>query len=144
MTKLTTTSLPDFYKQTVGFDRLFNDLERAFTGPSSSNVGYPPYNIAKTDTNKYLISIAVAGFAMENLEITQDGNWLTVTGSAPEQNDDDITYIHRGLAGRSFERKFQIADHIEVQEAKLELGVLNIYLEQIIPEELLPRRIEIK
>lgn len=141
MTKLTTRNLPDFYKQTVGFDRLFNEMERAFTNTQAT--GYPPYNIAKTDANKYLISIAVAGFAMENLEITQDGNWLTVKGTAPEQ-DETVEYVHRGLAGRSFERKFQIADHVEVQEAKLDLGVLNIYLEQIIPEELLPRRIEIK
>lgn len=141
MTRLTTKNLPDFYKQTVGFDRLFNEMERAFTSTTAS--GYPPYNIAKTGENVYIISIAVAGFRKEDLEVTQDGNKLTVTGTAPAQ-DESVEYLHRGLAGRSFERSYQLADHVEIKEVRLELGVLNVYLEQVVPEELLPRKIEIK
>lgn len=141
MTKLTTRNLPDFYKATVGFDRLFNEMEQAFAG--SASTGYPPYNIARTDENKYIISIAVAGFDKSDLEVTQDGKKLTVTGTAPVQ-DDTVEYLHRGLAGRSFTRDFTLADHVEITEVKLELGVLNVYLEQIIPDELLPRSIEIK
>jgi len=141
MTRLTTKNLPDFYKSTVGFDRLFNEMERAFTSTTSS--GYPPYNIVKTGDNVYVISIAVAGFDKKDLEVTQDGNKLTVTGTAPEQ-DETVEYLHRGLAGRSFERQFQLADHVEVTDVRLELGVLNVYLEQIVPDELLPRKLEIK
>lgn len=141
MTKLTTRNLPDFYKATVGFDRLFNEMEQAFAG--SASTGYPPYNIVRTEENKYIISIAVAGFDKSDLEVTQDGKKLTVTGTAPTQ-DETVEYLHRGLAGRSFTRDFTLADHVEITEVKLELGVLNVYLEQIIPDELLPRSIEIK
>ena len=141
MTKLTTRNLPDFYKATVGFDRMFNEMERAFA--NTATTGYPPYNIAKTGDHEYLISVAVAGFAKDDLEITQDGKQLTITGSAPDQ-DDGVEYLHRGLAGRSFKREFTLADHVEIKEVKLDLGVLNISLEQVVPEELLPRKIEIK
>lgn len=141
MTKLTTRNLPDFYKQTVGFDRLFNEMERAFT--NSASTGYPPYNIIRTEENKYVISVAVSGFDKSDLEVTQDGKKLVITGTAPEQ-DESVEYLHRGLAGRSFAREFTLADHVEITEVKLELGVLNVYLEQIIPDELLPRSIEIK
>lgn len=141
MTRLTTKNLPDFYKSTIGFDRLFNEMERAFTNTTST--GYPPYNIIKTAERQYVISIAVAGFTKDSLEVTQDGDKLTVTGKAPEQ-DESVEYLHRGLAGRSFERQFQLADHVEIKEVTLDLGVLNIYLEQIVPDELLPRKIEIK
>lgn len=141
MTRITTKNLPDFYKATVGFDRMFDEMERVFANTAST--GYPPYNIAKLSENEYLISLAVAGFTMADLEITQDGNKLTVNGIAPEA-DQTVEYLHKGIAGRSFERVFQIADHVEVTGAKLELGVLNINLKRNIPEELLPRKIEIK
>lgn len=141
MTRITTKNLPDFYKATVGFDRLFDEMERAFTNTTST--GYPPYNIAKVTDNEYVISLAVAGFTMADLEVTQDGNKLTVTGTAP-QTDDTVEYLHKGIAGRSFEREFRIADHVEVVGAKLELGVLNISLKQNLPEELLPRKIDIQ
>lgn len=141
MTRLTTKNLPDFYKSTIGFDRLFDEMERAFT--TTQGGGYPPYNIVKTGENVYVISIACAGFRKEDLEVTQDGKKLTVTGKAPEQ-DETVEYLHRGLAGRSFERVYQLADHVEITDVRLELGVLNIYLEEIVPEELLPRKIEIK
>lgn len=141
MTRITTKNLPDFYKATVGFDRLFDEMERAFTNTTST--GYPPYNIAKVTDNEYVISLAVAGFTMADLEVTQDGNKLTVTGTAP-QTDDSVEYLYKGIAGRSFEREFRIADHVEVVGAKLELGVLNISLKQNLPEELLPRKIDIQ
>lgn len=141
MTRITTKNLPDFYKATVGFDRLFDEMERAFANTTST--GYPPYNIAKVTDNQYVISLAVAGFTMADLEVTQDGNKLSVTGTAPQQ-DDSVEYLYKGIAGRSFEREFRIADHVEVVGAKLELGVLNITLEQNLPEELLPRKIDIQ
>lgn len=140
MTRVTTRNLPDFYKATVGFDRMFDEMERAFTNTST---GYPPYNIIKLNENEYLISLAVAGFTMADLEVTQDGNKLVITGTAP-QADPDVEYLHKGIAGRSFEREFRIADHVEVVGAKLELGVLNITLKQNLPEELLPRKIDIQ
>lgn len=141
MTRVTTKNLPDFYKATVGFDRVFDEIERTFV--NGAGTGYPPYNIARFSENDYVISLAVAGFTMNDLEVTQDGNKLTVTGTAP-QTDDTVEYLHKGIAGRSFERVFQIADHVEVVSAKHELGVLNIALKRNIPEELLPRKIEIK
>lgn len=142
MTRVTTQNLPGFISNSIGYDHLFNEMDRIFQRGTNTS-GYPPYNIVKLDERTYVISIAVAGFAMDNLEVTQEGNILTVTGTAPEQ-DETVQYIHRGLAGRSFKREFSVADHVEVLEAKLDLGVLNITLEQQIPEELLPKRIEIK
>lgn len=142
MTRVNTTNLPGFIANSIGYDHLFNEMDRIFQRGTNTG-GYPPYNIVKVDKRQYVISIAVAGFSMDNLEVTQEGNILTVTGTAPEQ-DESVQYIHRGLAGRSFKREFSVADHVEVLEAKLDLGVLNITLEQQIPEELLPKRIEIK
>lgn len=138
--KVTTRDLPALFKHTVGFDNLFNDVDRVFANTTNT---YPPYNIVKVDDSEYIISIAVAGFRMEDLQLTQDGNMLTVTGTAPESQI-EVNYLHKGIAGRSFERQFRIADHVEVKDAVLELGVLNITLKRNIPEELLPRQIKIR
>ena len=142
MTRLTTLDLPAFYKATVGFDRLFNEMERHYSNSNTSS-GYPPYNIIQVNEDEYIISLAVAGFSMDSLEITKERNTLRIEGVSPKQ-DDDVQYLHRGIGGRSFRRDFTLADHVEVENATLELGILSIYLKRETPEELLPKKIAIK
>jgi molecular chaperone IbpA len=135
-----TFDLTPFTRSTIGFDRLFDELDRQFA--NSTTTGYPPYNIAAINENQYMISLAVAGFGMDNLEITKDGNLLTVEGTAPK-GDEEVRYLHKGIAGRGFRRQFTLADHVEVESADLELGMLNIHLARRVPEELQPKRIAI-
>ena len=125
MTRLTTLDLPNFNRATIGFDRMFNELNQQFA--NSKSQGYPPYNIVQMDDDEYMISIAVAGFGMDNLDITKDGNILKVEGTAPG-GDEDVNYLHKGIGGRSFRREFTLADHVEVVGATLNLGMLNICL----------------
>ena len=141
MTRLTTLDLPTFHRATIGFDRMFDELERAFTN-SQQGQGYPPYNIVQINEDEYMISIAVAGFGMDNLEITKDKNILRVEGTSPK-GDEDVNYLHKGIGGRNFRREFTLADHVEVVNASLELGMLNIHLKREVPEELQPKRIKI-
>ncbi len=140
MTRLTTLDLPHFTRATVGFDRLFDEIQREFA--NSKSTGYPPYNVAELNNDEWMISIAVAGFGMDNLDITLDRNVLTVEGTAPK-GDEDVKYLHKGIAGRNFRRQFTLADHIEVANATLELGMLNIHLKRHVPEELQPKKIAI-
>jgi molecular chaperone IbpA len=135
-----TFDLTPFTRATVGFDRLFDELDRQFANSTSG--GYPPYNIVAEDENSYTISLAVAGFGMDNLDITKEGNVLTVEGTAPEV-DTEVRYLHKGIAGRNFRRQFTLADHVEVESATLELGMLDIHLTRRVPEELQPKRIAI-
>ena len=126
-----------FYRSSVGFDRLFDLLEQsAETAP-----GYPPYNIERTDDTHYRITVAVAGFAEKDLNVEVREGVLTVAGKREDQEKQ--SYLHQGIAGRAFERRFQLADHVEVRDAKLENGLLHIALERVIPEEKKPRRIAI-
>ena len=140
MTRLTTLDLPNFHRATIGFDRLFNEMETRFANSASN--GYPPYNIAQINEDEYMISLAVAGFGMDNLEITKDGNILKVEGTSPK-GDETVNYLHKGIGGRNFRKEFTLADHVEVQNANLELGMLNIHLVREVPEELQPKRIKI-
>jgi molecular chaperone IbpA len=140
MTRLTTLDLPSFHRATIGFDRMFNELERTFANSQSN--GYPPYNIAQIDDDEYMISVAVAGFGMDNLDITKDKNVLKIEGTAPK-GDEEVNYLHKGIGGRNFRREFTLADHVEVVSASLELGMLNIHLKREVPEELQPKKIEI-
>lgn len=142
MTRLTTLNLPELARATVGFDRVFQEMDRLYEN-SAKGSSYPPYNIAQFAENEYMISLAVAGFDMDNLEITLEKNNLTVEGTAPG-GDEEVTYLHKGVGGRNFRRQFTLADNIEVVDAKLELGMLNIHLQRNIPEEQQPKRIEIK
>jgi molecular chaperone IbpA len=130
-----------FNRATIGFDRLFDDLDRV-TSNTAINNSYPPYNIEKISDNEFVISVAVAGFTMDDLEITHDGNELTIVGTTPASNEDK-TFLHKGIATRGFTRVFTVADHVEVESAELELGLLNIYMKRNIPEELQPKRIAI-
>jgi molecular chaperone IbpA len=143
MTRLTTLDLPSFHRATIGFDRLFNELERSFQNSPSNGNGYPPYNIAQINEDEYMISLAVAGFGMDNLEITKDKNVLKIEGTTPKGGE-EVNYLHKGIGGRNFRREFTLADHVEVEQAALELGMLNIHLVRQVPEELQPKKIAIK
>ena len=141
MTRLTTLDLPQFHRATIGFDRLFNELERGFAKSPNGN-GYPPYNIAQVNEDEYMISVAVAGFGMDNLEITKDGDQLQIVGTTPK-GDETVNYLHKGIGGRNFRREFTLADHVNVQGASLDLGMLNVHLKREVPEALKPKTIEI-
>ena len=141
MTRLTTLDLPNFHRATIGFDRLFDEMEARFANSASN--GYPPYNIAQINEDEYMISLAVAGFGMDNLDVTKDGNILRVEGTSPK-GDETVNYLHKGIGGRNFRREFTLADHVEVQNANLELGMLNIHLKREVPEELQPKKIKIQ
>jgi len=134
-----TIDFSPLYRSVVGFDRLADLLDAA--GAETSN-GYPPYNIERTDENAYRIEIAVAGFRPEDLTIEVKENLLTVQGRKAA-NDQAKRYLHRGLAERNFERKFQLADYVVVTDAHLADGLLSLSLKRELPEALKPRRIEI-
>jgi molecular chaperone IbpA len=142
MTRLTTQDLPHFHRATIGFDQLFNEIERGFANSPNGN-GYPPYNIVQINDDEYMISLAVAGFGMDNLEIEKDGKMLHIVGTAPK-GDEDVNYLHKGIGGRAFRREFTLADHVEVSNASLELGMLNVHLTREVPEALKPKKIKIK
>lgn len=129
------------FRSTVGFDRMTQLMDTAMTRPEQTD-GYPPYNIEKQGDNKYRITLAVAGFGPDDIDITVKENALFVSGRA-EAMDKDRKLLHRGIAGRAFERSFQLADHLVVGAANMENGLLHIDLERVVPEELKPRRIEI-
>lgn len=136
-----TFDLTPLYRATVGFDRLADLMDRALA-TEAGEPGYPPYNIEKTGENAYRISIAVAGFAADELNIEVKESALIV--SARKQGDDNgRTYLHRGIATRAFERRFHLADHVRVTGAAHADGMLHIELAREIPEALKPRRIEI-
>lgn len=131
------------FRSTVGFDRLSRMLETGMLSEQDS--AYPPYNIVKVSEDQYRITMAVAGFAEDELDITSKENQLIIQGRAKEreQGDENITYLHRGIAARAFERRFQLADHIKVAAAGLENGLLTVSLVREIPEEMKPRKIQI-
>ncbi len=134
-----TIDLSPLYRSVVGFDRLADLLDSATTEAAT---GYPPYNIERTGENAYRIEIAVAGFKSEDLNIEVKENLLTVQGRKAA-NDETKRYLHRGLAERNFERRFQLADYVVVSDAHLADGLLSISLKRELPEALKPRRIEI-
>ncbi|MEH6531110.1 MAG: small heat shock chaperone IbpA [Photobacterium frigidiphilum] len=127
------------YRSAIGFDRLFNQMEK---NVSNANTGYPPYNIEQQDDNHYRITMAVAGFAEEQLDITQQQNKLIVRGIR-ESEKEERQYLYQGIAERDFERKFQLADYVKVIDAQMVNGLLHIDLEREIPEEQQPRKIAI-
>ena len=135
--------LSPLYRQTVGFDRLFNLLDQAGgVDPSSS---YPPYNIERTGENAYRVTLAVAGFARDELSIETRENTLSIRGAKTQPGDVETRreFLHQGIAARAFERRFQLADHVVVTGAGLENGLLHVDLVREIPEAKKPRRIEI-
>jgi molecular chaperone IbpA len=137
-----TYDLTPFYRSTVGFDRLFSLLDQA---TSDGSPGYPPYNIERTGENAYRISVAVSGFAKEELSIVAKENTLTIKGEkvANENGKDKAEVLYRGIAARAFERAFQLADFVVVKNASLEHGLLHVDLVREIPEAKKPRSIPI-
>ena len=130
-----------YYRATVGFDRVFDLLDSV--AAQSGNGGYPPYNIEKTGDDSWRIVMAVAGFTEAELNLTQKEDELLVTGKT-RPREDRTEYLYRGIAGRDFERRFQLADHVKVVGAKLVNGLLSIDLHRELPEEKKPRAIRIE
>jgi molecular chaperone IbpA len=130
-----------YRRTTVGFDRLFDLLENA--GRASQGDNYPPFNIESVSENSYLVTIAVAGFKPDELDITAQQNLLIVSGAKSETGNDNRNFLHIGIANRNFERRFQLADHVLVKSADVADGLLTIELERQVPEELKPRKIMI-
>ena len=129
-----------YRRSTVGFDRLFDLLETGLRADTAD--GYPPFDIIRDSEDSYRITLAVAGFAPSEIEIVAQQNQLSVTGKRSEDADKG-EYLHRGIATRTFERRFQLADFIEVGNARFENGLLSIELKRVVPEAMKPRKIEI-
>ncbi len=136
--RIDTIELPNFARHAIGFDRMFNEMNRQF---SNSRDNYPPYNIARLDETNYIVEIAVAGFAESEIDIELKDSTLIVKGD--QNKDNEIEYVHKGISTRNFERNFTIADHVEVRSASVQNGILSIALEQIVPEEQQPKKIQI-
>ncbi len=128
-----------YRRSSVGFDRLFDMLENSAVAQNGEN--YPPFDLIRIDDNSYRIELAVAGFTRDNIDITAQQNVLIIRGNRPDEKGPD--YVHRGIANRSFERRFALADHIQVHGADMKDGMLSIELVREIPEAMKPRRIEI-
>jgi molecular chaperone IbpA len=131
-----------FYRATVGFDRVFDMLD-TMASQANGSPGYPPYNIEKTGDDAYRIVMAVAGFSEAELTITQKEGELLVSGQTQPNGETDREFLYRGIAGRNFERHFQLADHMKVTGARLTNGLLTIDLQRELPEEKRPRAIPI-
>jgi molecular chaperone IbpA len=130
------------FRYSVGFDRMQRLLDSALER-SDSAPGYPPYNIETVGENAYRITMAVAGFGEDDLDVTVKENQLTIAGRN-ERKDEEVSYLHRGIANRAFERRFDLADHVKVVGANLANGMLTVSLERQVPEESKPRKVEIK
>ena len=141
MTKITSFDLTPFYRNTIGVDRLFARIMDQFDHATQSQ-NYPPYNILKTGEDTYEIQVAVAGFAEGEVNVDFHEGQLVITG---EKNTDDaeLNYLHRGISARKFVRTFQLADYVEVRDAVMKDGILNVHLQRIVPEEMKPKRIAI-
>lgn len=129
------------YRSAIGFDRMANLLD-SLSRSEQSQPSYPPYNIELTGEDKYRITMAVAGFERSELTIEVNQNNLTVSANKVS-DDQERTYLHQGIAARSFERRFQLADHVQVRSANYENGLLHIDLQRVIPESMKPRTIQI-
>jgi molecular chaperone IbpA len=140
---MTTFDLSPLFRTSVGFDRLARMLNTE--SRLEQGGGFPPYNIKASGEDKYQITMAVAGFSEDDLTITSEQNRLIVSGNiGDERESEEDNYLYRGIATRSFERRFNLADHVKVSGARLDNGLLHIELEREIPEEMKPRSIEIQ
>lgn len=136
-----TFDLSPLMRSSIGFDHLNRLMDSATQRDTTST--FPPYNIEKFSEDAYQISIAVAGFSPDELDITLTDGVLVVSGNSKEDDNDDARFIHRGIAKRSFERRFQLAEAIEVLDASFDHGMLRVDLKRVVPEHLLPRSIKI-
>ena len=135
--------IPSIHKFGIGFDNMFDELMRVSAQQSTSN--YPPYNIVQINEDEYMISLAVAGFGLDNLSVTKDKKFLIIEGKEYESTGKKIepNYLHKGISNRDFRREFQLADHVEINGAHLELGILSVHLKREVPEEAKPKTIAI-
>ena len=138
---MTTIDFSPLFRSMIGFDRLSSALEAAQRAESG---GYPPYNVEVSGENAYRITMAVAGFSENDLDIEVKENILTVSGNRKTEDDRDTRYLYRGIATRGFERRFQLADYVKVVDARMENGLLHIDLVREIPEAMKPRKIEVR
>jgi molecular chaperone IbpA len=142
-TVMTTFDFSPLFRTSVGYDRLASLLNSATR--LEQGAGFPPYNIQKAGEDRYRITMAVAGFSENELNITTENNRLVVTGEKPEEQEgEDNAFLYRGIATRSFERRFNLAEHVRVTGARLDNGLLHIELEREIPEAMKPRTIAIQ
>lgn len=139
---MTTLDLTPLFRSVVGFDRMADLLDTITS--SEDTGGYPPYNIERHSDEHYRITMALAGFKLEDLKIVVHEGMLTVQGTSKNAPQEGVTYLHRGIAARAFKRRFQLADSIFVEGAKLEHGILHIELRREIPESLKPREVPIQ
>lgn len=133
----------DFDRFFVGFDDQFNRIAKMHDDLTKNIPNYPPYNIKKTGDNTYVIEIAVAGFARQDIEIELDGGNMVIKGSAKNEEEEN-SFLYRGIANRNFTRTFALEDQIEIKDAEMFNGMLKVFLERIIPEHKKPKKIEIK
>jgi molecular chaperone IbpA len=136
-----TFDLAPLFRASVGFDNLTRVLD-SVTRYDDSHASYPPYNIVKESGDDYRITFAVAGFSQDDIDVVVENSTLTVKGKVVQDND-KATFLHHGIAGRSFERRFQLADHIQVTDAAMENGLLHVDLKREVPEALKPRTVAI-
>ena len=141
MTQLQRFDTTALNRALVGFDRIFDDMERRFANSVQTN--YPPYNIARLQENLYEIEIAVTGFSKDEISVTVEADKLIIVGENKETTDITVEYLHRGLALRDFERTFTLADHMTIRSAEIKNGVLTIRIEREVPEEMKPRVIDV-
>jgi molecular chaperone IbpA len=139
---MTTIDLTPLYRSTVGFDRFGSLLNSALGAEKSTSTGYPPYNIEVVGEDRYAITVAVAGFEEDDLEIQVENGVLTIAGKQGNP-ETERNYLHQGIANRSFERKFTLADHVEIAGAELRNGLLKLSLVKEVPEAMKPRKIAI-
>jgi molecular chaperone IbpA len=137
--------IPTLTKFGIGFDPMFNELMRVSAQQSSTN--YPPYDIVQINDDEYMISVAVAGFGHDNLSVIKDKNSLIIEGKhcreTVDNEDATATYLHKGISERGFRREFKLPDYMEITNAHLELGILNVHLKREVPEEAKPKTIAI-
>ena len=137
--------IPTLTKFGIGFDNMFDELMRVSAQQSSTN--HPPYDIVQINEDEYMISMAVAGFGHDNLTVTKDKKFLIIEGKHSRETveNEDVTakYLHKGISERSFRREFQLADHVEISNAHLELGILSVHLKREVPEDAKPKTIAI-
>jgi molecular chaperone IbpA len=142
---LRSIDIPQLHRFGIGFDSMFDELMRVTAQQSSSN--YPPYDIVQINDDEYMISLAVAGFGPDNLSVTKDKNLLVIEGKhsreTMENEDDTAKYLHKGISERNFRREFRLADHVEISNAHLSLGILGVHLKREVPEEAKPKTIAI-
>ena len=138
---LRSLDIPQLHKFGIGFDTMFDELHRIHS--QQVNTNYPPYNVIQINEDEYMISMAVAGFGPDNLSVTKEKNFLIIEGNQHPTDDVEPKYLHHGISARDFRREFKLADHVEIANAHLELGILNIHLKRDVPEEQKPKTIAI-